>query len=218
MVVHYSRRKYMKNSNNYRTTVMPTWCPGCPNFLLFSQIQKAAANNKIPTHNLTFCYDIGCSGNMADFLHCYGLHCLHGRSIPAAMAIKLVNPKLTVCVYGGDGGTYGEGLNHLIAAARANSDIKIIVANNSLYSLTTGQTSPTTPKNAKTKSTPFGNPNIPVDPIKVVKTINPKVFAKSVHASDLATVEKTFKEGFAHKGFVLIDITQTCVAFGKQLK
>jgi 2-oxoglutarate ferredoxin oxidoreductase subunit beta len=133
------------------------------------------------------------------------------------MAVKLVNPKLTVCVYGGDGGTYGEGLNHLIAAARANSDIKIIVANNALYSLTTGQTSPTTPKNAKTKSTPFGNLNVPIDPIKLIKTINPAVFAQSVPSSDIAGVEKAFKEGFAHKGFVLIDITQSCVAFGKQL-
>ena len=207
----------MNNSNNYRTKIMPTWCPGCPNFLLFSQIQKAALNNNIPSHNLTFCYDIGCSGNIADFLHCYGLHGLHGRSIPAAMAIKIVNPKLTVCVYGGDGGTYGEGLNHLIAAARANSDIKIIVSNNSLYSLTTGQTSPTTPKNAKTKSTPFGNPNIPIDPIKLIKTINPDIFAKSIPSSDIAQIEKAFNEMFAHKGFALLDITQTCLAFGKQL-
>lgn len=217
MVDHYSRRKYMNNSNNYRTKIMPTWCPGCPNFLLFSQIQKAALINNISSHNLTFCYDIGCSGNIADFLHCYGLHGLHGRSIPAAMAIKIVNPKLTVCVYGGDGGTYGEGLNHLIAAARANSDIKIIVSNNSLYSLTTGQTSPTTPKNAKTKSTPFGNPNIPIDPIKLIKTINPDVFAKSIPSTDIAQLEKSFAEMFAHKGFALLDITQTCLAFGKQL-
>ncbi len=94
MVDHYSRRKYMNNSNNYRTKIMPTWCPGCPNFLLFSQILKSVTANNIATHDLTFCYDIGCSGNIADFLHCYGLHGLHGRSIPVAMAVKLVNPNL----------------------------------------------------------------------------------------------------------------------------
>jgi 2-oxoglutarate ferredoxin oxidoreductase subunit beta len=207
----------MNTSNNYRSGIMPTWCPGCNNFMFFAQIQRVLAEQKIESHNLVFCYDIGCSGNLADFLKCYGYHTLHGRSIPVAMGIKLINPKLTVCVYGGDGGTYGEGLNHLIAAARANSDIKIIVSNNYLYSLTTGQTSPTTPFCAKTKSTPLGNPNQPLDPIKLIKAVNPEVWAKTVLATDVPALSSAMDEMFTHKGFCLLDISMTCLAFGKQL-
>jgi 2-oxoglutarate ferredoxin oxidoreductase subunit beta len=109
-------------------------------------LQASFTSLQIPNYNINFAYDIGCCGNMADFLNVYGVHTLHGRSISVAEGIKLVNPDLTVCVFGGDGGIYGEGLNHLISAARSDSPIKVFVSNNFLYSLTTGQTSPTTPK------------------------------------------------------------------------
>jgi 2-oxoglutarate ferredoxin oxidoreductase subunit beta len=155
---------------------------------------------------------------MADFLKTYATHTLHGRSIPMAMGEKIANPKLTVCVVGGDGGIYGEGLNHLIAAARLNIDITVFVSNNYLYSLTTGQTSPTTPKGAHTKSTPFGNLNEPIDVVKLLKTINPAVFVRSVDAKDIKEVNKNFKEALEFKGFSLVETRQECVAFGKQLK
>jgi len=163
-------------------------------------------------------YDIGCAGNMADFFKTYGAHTLHGRSISTAMGEKLVNPNLTVCVVGGDGGIYGEGLNHLISAARANINIKVFVSNNFLYSLTTGQTSPTTPKGAHTKSTPTGNINEPINPVNLIKTINPNVFIESVDVKDIPKLNDTIKRALESPGFALVDITQECVAFGKQLK
>ncbi|MDD4026621.1 MAG: thiamine pyrophosphate-dependent enzyme [Candidatus Shapirobacteria bacterium] len=163
-------------------------------------------------------YDIGCVGNMADFFKTYGVHTLHGRSIAVAMGEKLINPNLMVCVIAGDGGAYGEGLNHLIAAARANIDIKVFVSNNFLYSLTTGQTSPTTPKGARTKSTPLGNLNEPINIIELLKTINPNIFAKSVDAKNISEVTKRIKEALEFKGFAFVETLQECVAFGKQLK
>lgn len=218
MVDHSSRRKSMPNLNNYRSTVVPTWCPGCNNYLVFAGLQAAFTALNIPKHNLVINYDIGCAGNMADFLNTYGAHTLHGRSVCMAMGEKLANPNLTVCVIGGDGGLYGEGLNHLIAAARANADIKVFVSNNFLYSLTTGQTSPTTPKGSKTKSTPVGNINEPVDAVKLIKTINPKVFADTVDSKNPLELNQKIKKALEFKGFALLDITQECVAFGKQLK
>ncbi len=208
----------MPNLNNYRSTVTPTWCPGCYNYMVFAGLQAAFSALNIPKHKLVINYDIGCAGNMADFLNTYGAHTLHGRSICMAMGEKLVNPDLTVCVIGGDGGIYGEGLNHLIAAARANTDIKVFVSNNYLYSLTTGQTSPTTPKGSKTKSTPNGNLNEPIDAIKLIENINPHVFAKRVDGRNPLELNKSIKEAMEFKGFALIDIAQECIAFGKQLK
>ena len=124
----------MKNLNDYRTPIAPTWCPGCHNFFSFSQLIKVLAEKEIETHNLVFCHDIGCGGNLADFLKSFAIHTLHGRAVAVAMGVKLIKPDLTVCVYAGDGGAYGEGLNHLVAAARANSNIKVFVANNSKLS------------------------------------------------------------------------------------
>jgi 2-oxoglutarate ferredoxin oxidoreductase subunit beta len=157
---------------NLKSTITPTWCPGCNNYLIFGALQAALSASQIDPANIVFCIDIGCVGNLADFVSTYTSHTLHGRSIPFAMGVKMANPKLTVIVIGGDGGIYGEGLNHLIAAARMNIDIKVIVANNHLYSLTTGQTSPTTPKGAKTKSTPLGNVNESIDATKIIPAVS----------------------------------------------
>jgi len=203
---------------NYRSHITPTWCPGCHNYLVYAALQKNFIDLKLNLDTLVMNYDIGCSGNMADFFKTYGAHTLHGRSISTAMGEKLVNPKLTVCVVGGDGGIYGEGLNHLISAARANINIKVFVSNNFLYSLTTGQTSPTTPKGAHTKSTPTGNINEPIHPVELLKTINKEIFVESVDVKDIPKLNDTVKRALESPGFALVDITQECVAFGKQLK
>ncbi|MDD2482792.1 MAG: thiamine pyrophosphate-dependent enzyme [Candidatus Shapirobacteria bacterium] len=203
---------------NYRSKINPTWCPGCHNFLVFSAVQAAFNALELKPSDLVINYDIGCVGNMADFFKTYGVHTLHGRAIAVAMGEKMINPNLTVCVFGGDGGTYGEGLNHLIAAARANINITVFVSNNFLYSLTTGQTSPTTPKGSRTKSTPLGNPSEPVNIVELLKAVNPHVFVKSVDAKNIAEVTKNFKEALEFKGFALVETLQECVAFGKQLK
>ncbi|MBL7078181.1 2-oxoacid:ferredoxin oxidoreductase subunit beta [Candidatus Shapirobacteria bacterium] len=208
----------MSNLSKYQTGKIPTWCSGCGNFLLISGLQKCFADQNIDTENIVAVYDIGCAGNMADFIHAYGLHTLHGRVVPVAMGVKLYNPKLTVLCIGGDGGIYGEGLNHLITAARANIDLKVFVSNNFLYSLTTGQTSPTTPYQAKTKSTPQGSPLIPLRAIELIKKVNPKVFAKTATNQKPKELFAKIKQAMEFKGFALLDIETECVAFGKQLK
>jgi 2-oxoglutarate ferredoxin oxidoreductase subunit beta len=203
---------------NYRSHIIPTWCPGCHNFLVFAALQKNFIDLNIDLDSLVMNYDIGCAGNMADFFKTYAVHTLHGRSIATAMGEKFANPKLFVCVVGGDGGIYGEGLNHLVAAARANINIKVFVSNNFLYSLTTGQTSPTTPKGAHTKSTPNGNFNEPIHPIELLKSINKDIFVESVDCKDIPRLNDTIKRALESPGFALVDMLQECVAFGKQLK
>jgi len=208
----------MNNSANYRTTKTPTWCPGCGNYLLLTALQQALAEKQIPSHQLVVVYDIGCAGNMADFLRSYAVHALHGRIIPLAMGIKYFRPRLTVICVGGDGGVYGEGLNHLITATRANIDIKVFVSNNQLYSLTTGQASPTTPKGASTKSTPFGVDLEPLPAVKLVREINRKVWAETITSQKLSGLVGKIKEALEFKGFSLLEIQQNCLAFGKLLK
>lgn len=162
-------------------------------------------------------YDIGCIGNIADFLSTYGVHTLHGRCIPVASGVKMANPRLTVIALGGDGGVYGEGLSHLISAARLDIDLTVLVADNRLYSLTTGQTSPTTPKGSKTKSTPFGAPSVALDPVALIKTVNPNVFVNQVPCTQPQIVADAIKSAIVHKGFSLLNLSQVCVTFGKQL-
>ncbi len=203
---------------NIKSQNIPTWCPGCHDFIIYACILQAVNKINIDLKKLVIVYDIGCSGNMADFLKVFGVHSLHGRSIPTAVGIKLARPDLTVLVVGGEGGIYGEGMSHLIAGARLNIDLTVLVANNQLYSLTTGQTSPTTPKGSKTKSTPKGAPSIEVEPVGLINTINME--AQAVHVTCLKPMEVTeaIVNGIENKGFNLVDIDQLCVTYSKQLQ
>ncbi len=218
MAGHFIRKKFMNNLSQYSTPITPTWCPGCGNYLVYAAIRQSLIKHNIKSKDLFVAYDIGCAGNMADFLKSYGSHTLHGRAIPLAMGAKIYNPKLTVCVVGGDGGLYGEGLNHLIAAARLNIDIKILVSNNYLYSLTTGQASPTTPKGSSTKSTPFGVENEPVDAIKLLTSIRSGLHLRRADGKNPLEINEAISSSFEHKGFSLVEIVQECIAFGKQIK
>lgn len=197
--------------------IKPTWCPGCNDYIVLGALQNVLTKLHINQDKTVLVYDIGCIGNIADFVQGWGFHSLHGRSIPTGVGIKMANKELEVIVIGGDGGIYGEGLSHLISAARLNLDITVIVANNQLYSLTTGQSSPTTPMGAKTKSTPKGVESVPVLPLELIKTANPSALAKSVDGKDVKAVNEAIEEAIIHKGFDLIDISQICVSFGKQL-
>lgn len=203
---------------NLKSSIIPTWCPGCNDYLLFAGIEAAVSKLGIVKENLVIVYDIGCIGNMADFFKTYAIHGLHGRCIPTAIGVKMSNPKLTVIAVGGDGGVYGEGLNHLITAARSDANIAVFVSNNQLYSLTTGQTSPTTPQGAKTKSTPQGYSLIPVDPVNLVKSANPRASAVSVDGRNLNELSTAFSAAISRPGFSLVDVRQICATFGKQLQ
>ncbi|MBT4123977.1 MAG: 2-oxoacid ferredoxin oxidoreductase, partial [Candidatus Pacebacteria bacterium] len=113
-----------------QSPIASTWCPGCGNFGIIGAMKQAFVQLGIPEEDLVIIYGVGCSGNMADFNRVYGFHSLHGRAIPNAIGVKLANHKLKVIVIAGEGDTYGEGLNHLLAAARGNHDITVLVHNN----------------------------------------------------------------------------------------
>ncbi|HPJ16720.1 MAG TPA: thiamine pyrophosphate-dependent enzyme [Candidatus Woesebacteria bacterium] len=201
---------------NLKSKIIPTFCPGCNNYILMSALHQAIEKLAIDPKKLVLVFDIGCIGNMADFFSCPSIHGLHGRSIPTAVGVKLADPSLTVIAIGGDGGIYGEGMGHLIASARANYPITTIVANNQLYSLTTGQTSPTSPKGSKTKSTPTGSISEAFLP-STLSSLNKDIIVNSVDGTDLQKLTETIVKSIQHPGFSLVDVSQVCVTFHKQL-
>jgi 2-oxoglutarate ferredoxin oxidoreductase subunit beta len=198
------------------TYIRPTWCPGCGNFSIWLSLKQALAKINTPKENIVICYDIGCSGNMADFNKVYGIHGLHGRAIPPAVGVKLANQDLKVIVIIGDGGGYGEGLTHYLNEMRGNHDISVFVHDNHRYSLTTGQMSPTTAKGSKTKSTPMGS---------IERELNPIALAVSNHATFIARefaigvpdLVSTMVAAINHPGFAVVDILQPCMVFNPEM-
>src|ERR1700688_5232134 len=145
--------------------VDPDWCPGCGDFGVLAAVEKALVELQIPSDNVVTISGIGCSSNFPGYINTYGMHTLHGRALAVATGVKLANHELTVLVTGGDGDGFGIGGNHFVHCMRRNVDLLYIVMDNQIYGLTTGQTSPTSRVGMKTKSTPFGNVEGPINPI-----------------------------------------------------
>lgn len=196
--------------------ITPTWCPGCGDFLIENSLKKAIIELDLAEKDTVIVYGIGCSGNMADFIRVYGMHGLHGRSLGNAIGIKLANHKLKVIVVAGDGDIYGEGIQHLIAAMRGNHDLTLIVHNNARYSLTTGQTSPTSKKGQVTKSTPQGAVEEPLNPMALAM-INKATFVSRGYSVQVPQMVTLFKEAISHPGFALVDMLQLCPSFNKEM-
>jgi 2-oxoglutarate ferredoxin oxidoreductase subunit beta len=192
----------------------PTWCPGCGDWGIGMAIKKALVELNYSPDQVAVVFGIGCSGNMNDFLNAYGLHSLHGRALPNAIGIKLANHKLPVLAVVGDGDCYGEGGNHFIHACRGNHDITVIVHDNGVYGLTTGQSAPTAPKGYRSKSTPLGLIEAPVNPLALALTSG-ATFVAQGFAGDLNHLVLILKEAITHKGFSLVNVLQPCVTFNK---
>ena len=199
---------------SYEGQVDPDWCPGCGDFGVLKSLKVAAGRLGIKPKDLIVVSGIGCSSNLPGFIHTYGVHSLHGRAVAVAEGIKLANHDLNVVITGGDGDGYGIGIGHFIHAMRRNIDITYIVMNNQIYGLTTGQASPTTMKNMRTKSTPRGNVEMPINPILLALASGATYIARGFsgvpeHMSSLIA------GGIAHKGFSLIDVFSPCVTYNK---
>ncbi len=197
------------------TGYAPTWCPGCGDWGIGMAIKTALVEMGFTPSSLMVTFGIGCSGNMNDFLNAYALHGLHGRSIPTAIGMKLANHALPVCAIAGDGDCYGEGGNHFLHACRGNHDIKVIIHDNRVYGLTTGQVAPTADKGYPSKSTPSGIIEVPIDPLSLAITQGATFVAQSF-AGDLKHMSEMIKAAFNHKGFALVNILQPCVTFNKK--
>ena len=201
-------------AENYNTGFLPTWCPGCGDFGIWKALQGAFAKLAIGPDDGLIVYGIGCHGNMYDWMKMYGFEGLHGRAVPVAQGAKLANHNLPVVVISGDGDCLGEGGNHFIHAAKRNPDITVVIHNNEVYGLTTGQASPTAQVGFKTKSTPEGAADEPINPL-MLALVSGATFVARGFAGDMPGLSELMAQAITHKGFAVLDILQPCVTFDK---
>jgi len=200
---------------DFETPIKPTWCPGCGNHSIWVAVRQALAKMGIEPHEVVFTFDIGCNSNGANFYHGYICHALHGRAVPPAEAIRWTNHKLkAVIAFGGDGGGFGIGVGHFIHACKRNVDILYLTHDNQIYGLTTGQTSPTSEKGMKTKSTPFGNPEEPVYPSALALAANATWIGRGF-SGEINQLTDLIIKGIKHPGFAHLNVFQPCVTFNK---
>jgi 2-oxoglutarate/2-oxoacid ferredoxin oxidoreductase subunit beta len=190
----------------------PDWCPGCGDFGVLHALKQAIVELGLYPHEVLTVSGIGCSSNLPGYINTFGMHTLHGRSLAVATGAQMANHSLKVIVTGGDGDGYGIGGNHFIHTMRRNVDLTYLVMDNQIYGLTTGQVSPTSRLGMKTKSTPNGSIENPINPIPLAIATGATYVARGWtghqrHLTDL------IKGGIQHRGFSLIDIFSPCVTF-----
>ncbi|WP_257351465.1 2-oxoacid:ferredoxin oxidoreductase subunit beta [Pseudalkalibacillus decolorationis] len=204
----------MATFKDFRNSVKPNWCPGCGDFSVQAAIQRAAANIELEPEDLAVVSGIGCSGRISGYINSYGLHGIHGRSLPIAQGVKMANRDLKVIASGGDGDGFAIGMGHTIHAIRRNIDITYIVMDNQIYGLTKGQTSPRSELGFKTKSTPEGSVESSISIMETALTAGATFVAQSF-SSDLKELTSLIEQGLQHEGFSLINVFSPCVTYNK---
>lgn len=190
----------------------PNWCPGCGNFGIWVSLKNAIVALGLNPWEVVLVSGIGCSSKLPYWVKTYGFNSLHGRPVPVAEGIKLANHNLKVIVVAGDGDQYGEGANHIIHAARRNVDITLIVHNNQIYGLTTGQYSPTTDMGEKNKAAPVPVADRPLNPLSLALASGAS-FVSRGFVGDNKHLTDLIVKAVEHKGFSIIDTMQPCVTF-----
>jgi 2-oxoglutarate/2-oxoacid ferredoxin oxidoreductase subunit beta len=188
------------------------WCPGCGDYAILAQFQRLLPELGLPREKIAFVSGIGCSSRLPYYMNTYGFHTIHGRAPNIATGLKAVRPDMQVWVITGDGDALSIGANHLLHALRRNVDIKIVLVNNRIYGLTKGQTSPTSPRGTRTKSTPMGSIDFPIEPVRIAVAARATFAARTfdVHTAHLREV---LRRAAVHKGSVFIEIYQNCNVF-----
>jgi len=203
------------NKYNLLTPNTCNWCPGCGNFGIWSALERAALQAGWDNSNTALVAGIGCHGHIVNFIKLTTFEGLHGRPIPVASGVKMANHKLNVFVLTGDGDCLSEGGNHFIHAARRNQNMTVIIHDNAIYGLTTGQTSPRSPRGFKSKSTPDGNIEEPIHPLRLALSAGATFLAR-VYSGDIQALADILIKANNHDGLAVIQVLQPCVTFNKE--
>ena len=190
----------------------PRWCPGCGDYSILANVQKVMPELNIPRENIVFVSGIGCSSRFPYYMNTYGLHTIHGRAPAFATGLKVARPDLSVWIVTGDGDGLSIGGNQLLHMLRRNLDVNVLLFNNRIYGLTKGQYSPTSEQGKVTKSTPFGSPDIPLNPMLFALSAGATFIART-YDTDSKGMQEIFKEAAKHKGTSFVEIYQNCNIF-----
>jgi 2-oxoglutarate ferredoxin oxidoreductase subunit beta len=198
---------------------MPTiFCAGCGNGIVINTFFNGMEMAEKSLDNIVMVSGIGCSSRIPGYIRCDSLHTTHGRPIAFATGTKLANPDMDVVVISGDGDTAAIGGNHLIHGARRNINLTVICINNSIYGMTGGQISPTSPKGSFGSTAPYGAIEAPFDLAELVSAAGASYVARWTTAQPVQ-LSNAIKKGLLNDGFSFIEVISQCPTyFGRKNK
>jgi len=186
------------------------FCPGCGHGILMGAVLRAVEELELDLDRTLFVSGIGCAAWIpSPHFRTDTLHTLHGRALAFATGAKLYNPELTTIVVSGDGDLSSIGGNHLIHAARRDLDVTVICANNLIYGMTGGQAASTTPRGARSATTPTGNPYRPFDLCRLVEAAGAAYVARYAVVQPLL-LQGAIRRAIETRGFAFVEALSPC--------
>lgn len=193
-----------------RSELIPhIWCEGCGDGIILNCYLRALKDLDIDLDKVVTVSGIGCIGRITGYINTDAYHTTHGRAIAFATGVKLANPELKVVVISGDGDLFAIGGNHFIHAARRNVDMTVICSNNFNYGMTGGQYGPTTPLDAWTTTTPYGNIEYPFNLVHLAAASGAVYVARwtTIHIRRLT---ESIKKALQKEGFSFVEVITPC--------
>lgn len=206
------RQEYLRHDKKFPHV----WCPGCGNGIVMGSLLRAIDSQQLNKDDVVMVSGIGCSGRMPTYLDFNTLHTTHGRALTFATGIKLAKPSLTVMAIMGDGDATAIGGNHFIHAARRNLNLTAVIINNSIYGMTGGQYSPTTPYGSQTTTSMYGHIEHAFSIAELAVTAGASFVARTtVYHADL--MDKLLEQAIAKRGFSVLEVISNChVQYGRR--
>ncbi len=188
------------------------WCPGCGDYTILKQVQKAMPEIGVAKEDIVFISGIGCAARFPYYMDTFGMHSIHGRAPAIATGLKVTRPDLSVWIITGDGDSLSIGANHFVQLLRRNVDVNLLLFNNQIYGLTKGQYSPTSPEGTTTKSTPFGSVDHPFNPLSLSMGADGTFVARTMDR-DPRHLQQMLQRTHKHRGTSMLEIYQNCIVF-----
>jgi 2-oxoglutarate ferredoxin oxidoreductase subunit beta len=203
----------------YRKDRWPTiFCPGCGIGTVMNCFYRAFSELNLDQDRVVFVSGVGCSSRVPGYIRADSIHTTHGRALAVATGINLANPDLKVIVFTGDGDLGAIGGNHFINASRRNAEMTVFCINNNIYGMTGGQASTTTPYNALSSTTPYGNKEYPFDLAELAVTAGANFVARWT-VRNVKEIIGSMKKALTKKGFSFVEIVSPCpTGFGRRNK
>lgn len=185
------------------------WCAGCGIGIVMGSLIRAIDHLGLDSNQVALVAGIGCTARMPVYMDFNTLHTTHGRALAFATGLKIARPDMKVITIMGDGDALAIGGNHFIHAARRNIGITALVVNNTIYGMTGGQYSPTTPVGRKATTAPYGNiePPFPICELAIAAGATYVSRSTVYHALEL---DKFLAEAIANEGFSLVEAVSYC--------
>lgn len=193
-----------------------TWCKGCSFHNVLSALTQLLSVKVSDLSRITIISGIGCSSRLPLYLNTFGMHTLHGRSIPVAVGARLSRPDIPVIVAAGDGDLFSIGLNHFVHAARKNFKMMVLCMDNGMFAMTKNQSSPTSLCGHRGSLTPEGKIEQPLNVIDFSIACDATFVARTI-ASDQTHMVDIFTKAFDHNGFSFVHIITPCQTFDNSL-